>query len=494
MAIKQSMQSLTQGFRPYYHLGLRFLLRLLTIVALVLPLVLIPLFSLNPWTLAFCVIFSNRITRILGNAFGHAIYHPTKVTGRGAGEVAPKYTAKDVSVILPTVDPYNPCFKACLTSILGNKPAHLFVITVGQAKKDDCIAFLDQFRSGYPATQTHVSAVLSRPSKRHQIALAVPHITTSITVLADDHVFWATPNRFLRSILAPFCASPLIGAVAPKKVVRRPEEYRGSYSWRSIINYLACNYLERHNWELRASNALDGGVFVISGRTAAYRTDFLQEDNLMDKFVSEKFFFGMLGRNGGLGPDDNNFLTRELLKKGWKIKFQDTDDATIETTLGEWPTFRGQLVRWARTTVRSNPVMLRDVRFCWRHTWSYFMVYLPALYNFALLWDAMLLLTLVKSCETSPGSAAGKITTFVLLMLFSKTVKVMGHIDRHFEDLRLLPVQIVFGWVHSFVKLWALLTFWNGDWSGRDLDEKSCSKPGDAEDGGLATETMHKIG
>ncbi|KAF9772138.1 hypothetical protein IL306_010196 [Fusarium sp. DS 682] len=252
--------------------------------------------------------------------------------------------------------------------------------------------------------------------------------------------------------------------VATKKRVRRT--FPGVWSWPSIVNFIACNYLERHNWELRASNAIDGGVFVISGRTAVYRTDFLNDSNLLERFCHEKFFFGLFGGDG-LGPDDDNFLTREGMKKQWLVKFQDTEDATIETTLGEWPKFKNQLLRWARTTFRSNPVMLRDPDFISRYTWSYFMVYWAGLFNFAIIWDTLLIAIYVLNKKT--GGA--ELVLFLFFMFLTKVIKIIPHFLRYPEDFPLVVCQILFGYVHSFIKFWALLTFWDCGWSGRNLNE-----------------------
>lgn len=243
-------------------------------------------------------------------------------------------------MILPTVEPHGPDFEPCVLSILRSRPAHLFVVTVGSSLLEECKRVLAQLKALGPNTTVWVSA-LPVASKRKQVAHAVYRVTTPVTILVDDHVFWPSDD-FLAAILAPF-ENEDVGAVAPVKRVLRTTE--GKWSFNSILNFLACSYLQRHNWELRASNAIDGGVFVISGRTAAYRTHVLQTPGLLHRLCNESFFFGLFGGKEGLGPDDDNFLTREVMHQGLKIKFQDTKDATIVTTLGEWPKFRGQLVR-----------------------------------------------------------------------------------------------------------------------------------------------------
>lgn len=41
------------------------------------------------------------------------------------------YTARDVTVILPTVDPYGSDFEECIQSIRANNPAKLIIVTAG---------------------------------------------------------------------------------------------------------------------------------------------------------------------------------------------------------------------------------------------------------------------------------------------------------------------------------------------------------------------------
>ncbi|KPM40066.1 hypothetical protein AK830_g6499 [Neonectria ditissima] len=343
----------------------------------------------DTWNCVFWTLFTLRYIRLVGHIIGYWCYRPSEI------QPDPVLSCRDVTVILPTIDPTGPDFEECITSILANRPAVILVVTVGAELRGECQTVLEQL--GHEAEHTRIAVTaLPEPSKRRQIAHAMPKVDTDITILADDHVFWPSAN-FIPSVLAPF-ENANVGVVATKKHVRRTTP--GQWTWLSIVNFIACTYLQRHNWELRASNSIDGGVFVVSGRTAAYRTTLLNDEDVLRRFCNERFFFGLFGGGKGLGPDDDNFLTRDAMKKHWLIRFQDTEEATIETTLGEWPKFRRQLLRWARTTFRSNPVMLRDPSFLCRYPWSAFMVYWAGITNFALLWDVFMITALVKSNGT----------------------------------------------------------------------------------------------
>ncbi|KAK1580166.1 family 2 glycosyltransferase [Colletotrichum navitas] len=414
------------------------------------------------WTSAFTFLFFLRYTRLIINIWGSWRYKAAPLSRH------PTWGRRDVTVILPTIDVDSPKFDECILSILENRPAAVLIVTVGAKMRAQSEAAARAYRREYPSTEIGVSAIL-HPSKRRQIAHAVAHVRTEFTVLADDHVFW--PSRdFIPAALAPF-EDVNVGIVATHKRVRRTTP--GEWSISSIINLIGCLYLLRHNWELRASNAIDGGVFVVSGRTAVYRTRLLRSSGLMHRYCNEHFFFGLFGGKEGLGPDDDNFLTREAYRHGWDIKFQDTKDCTIETTLGDESAakFRGQLVRWARTTFRSNPCMLRRVSdfSTWRMPFTYFAVYGAALFNFALLWDAALILSLARS-TWSNGLFSVSVFKLVLWILWSKTIKLWPHILRYPADIPLLTCQLIFAYVHSFIKLWACITFYDCAWLGRNLN------------------------
>lgn len=285
-------------------------------------------------------------------------------------------------------------------------------------------------------------------------------------MLCDDHVFW--PRNFLPSILAPF-EDPNVGCVGTRKRVRRTVS---NFSLAGFWNLLGCLYLERHNFEIAATNAIDGGVFVISGRTSAHRTEILQPQSFRNGFLNDYILFGLIGP---LNADDDNFITRWMVNHGWKLKIQYSEDACIETTLGEYPKFLSQCMRWARTTWRSNPLSLLSRRTWTTQPWSIYAVFLTSFINFALFYDIALLTTLriylTDPASSRPVTPVTGLLTLCLWILCSKLVKPWPHFRRHPRDLAYLPGYILFGYFHSLLKLWALLTFWNVAWGSRPLGE-----------------------
>ncbi|KAK6381608.1 hypothetical protein LTS17_004667 [Exophiala oligosperma] len=373
-------------------------------------------------------------------------------------------TERDVTVIIPTVEPTNYDFQECLSSVLMNGPATVHIVTVGPELHRQTCGIVRPFVPRYPSTNIKVSCTM-QANKRKQIAHVLPHVQTALTVLVDDHVFWPS-GHFLSTTVAPF-ENPAVGAVGTNKRVRRHDL---PFGLASFFNVLGALYLERHNFEIRATNALDGGVFVISGRTCAYRTQILQSPEFLRGYLHETFFFG---RFGPLNADDDNYITRAVVKAGWKIKIQYNAEAMIETTVGTYPKFLSQCLRWARTTWRSNPASLRSWTVWRTQPWCVYAVYLTSMVNFALFYDAVLFWTLSRSDFVVGSGGRHNNAAYAVLggwILATKMVKLVSYFLRHPWDLVYLPGTLGFAYFHSLIKLYALCTFWVTAWGGRDLD------------------------
>ena len=257
--------------------------------------------------------------------------------------------------------------------------------------------------------------------------------------------------------------------------------------WANLWNMLGCLYLERHNFELAATNIIDGGVFVISGRTSAHRSKLLKKQAFIDGFKNEILSFYCLGSVGPLNADDDNFITRWMVEHGWKIRFQYSEQACIETTLGEFPKFIFQCNRWARTTWRSNPRSLFSIQTWKTQPWCIYAVYLSSLVNFALITDVALVYipwsNLTHAANPRFCGIPVGIWSLCLWILGTKLVKTWPHFRRYPGDVVYLPGAILFGWFHSFIKLYALITFWDIHWGSRPLDDSNVGGAGPNNNG-----------
>lgn len=400
-------------------------------------------------TVAFWSLFCFRYFRLAVNIVSYLKYKPSPIPA------SPSYTSRDVTILIPTVE-NDDAFLTCARSICANNPAQLFVITVGQEMRDAIHNSLQHLRTDFPEVDVQVHYT-EGANKRRQLDAVIPLIRTQLTSMVDATVVWGP--RFLTSALAPL-EDPNICLVGTNKRVRRT---RGAGLVASVWNFIGCLYLERHNFEVRAQNAISGEAFVISGRTNVIRTVVIQDPDFRVGFVNERFFLGM---GGPLAADDDNFIVRWVLKRGGVIKFQYDDDSRIDIApIGEFPRFLSQCVRWARTTWRSNPAALKIPHVWINQPYSVYSIYLASFFNFALLVDPLL----VYLCYVSSTNWTS-ICLLVVWIVCSKMVKLITYFWREPRDLMFFPLYVLFAYFHSLIKLWALLTFWDLAWSGRQLD------------------------
>lgn len=136
--------------------------------------------------------------------------------------------------------------------------------------------------------------------------------------------------------------------------------------------------------------------------------------------------------------------------------------------------YQKKCLRWTRTSWRSNLVSLFVERRVWTvQPWSTYAIYLSSLVNFALFYNGLMLWTLHQALRDDDGWSVmigGKhkvMATLVCWILATKLTKSMPHFWLHPRDLVFLPCYIAFGYYHSLLKLWALLTMGEIAWGTR---------------------------
>jgi hypothetical protein len=404
----------------------------------------------------------------------------------------------DCTVIIATVGPdNNAVFEDMVSGFLFNQPVRLIFSATSEnaAKKIEEVLLqikiaLAHENSTYQkaknlgvmvATKLDIlNADISnkRPQDVHAFK-ALPVAPTSITVLADDTAIW--PPRFLKGALPAF-ADAKVGFVGTKKWLKCQEctcAPRKTWLTNTWMNYLAgfwntigALYLIRHNFEIQATNAADGGIFCVSARTCIIIVPDFQ------KIFLTEFIFRLGSYYRGIGPlvaDDDNFLTRHTINNGWDIKVQCTDDTTITTPLGVYLKLVSQCLRWSCTTSRQNPLTLFVNRtIWWKWPVTVWTTYFPWMLNFVLIWDPVMVYLLVNT-ELYAGSAhrGMLLGALVAWIYMSKLVKTVPWFWEHTADFWMyffpLPMVPLFMYAHSLLKFWTLLTFWDLSWAGRKL-------------------------
>ncbi|KAK0665097.1 hypothetical protein DIS24_g60 [Lasiodiplodia hormozganensis] len=401
----------------------------------------------SSWLCLFVILFLFRYVRLVVHIIAYNSFKAKPVLEN------PTFTAKDVTVIMPTVEPRGEAFEECIHRVVANGPAKVLVVTVGHENIGDATEYCKAL------SPSILVLSVPAPSKREQVKRAIPEIETAITVLCDDTVFW--PETFLTHVLAPF-EDGRVGIVGTCKRVRRA---LGRFGLADFWNLCGVMRLERTNFDLASTNAVDGGVSCVSGRTCAVRSCILQEPAFQEEFTSEYIFWK---RFGPLNAGDDKWMTRWVMKRGWTVFHQSCPEVRIETILGVkggGARFRGQCLRWARSSARDNPKMIFRDGLWRRYPWTAYAVLATSIVNYAMLYDPLLVYTLHKAMG-GPDSRP-LLLLLVLWILATKFVRPASHYWRHPGDLVYAPFIILFGYYHSWIKLHALMTCWDISWGTR---------------------------
>jgi hypothetical protein len=110
-------------------------------------------------------------------------------------------------------------------------------------------------------------------------------------------------------------------------------------------------------------------------------------------------------------------------------------------------------------------------RTAWRFPYGLYAIYLHSFVQFSLFADATMLFTLTQTnWYKDAWSPPFVLVVFILLVVVGKIAKLVPYLKRNPSHIKFFPFYILFAYFHSFLRLWALLTFWDCSWSGRNLD------------------------
>ncbi|KAK3938919.1 Hyaluronan synthase [Diplogelasinospora grovesii] len=416
------------------------------------------LWSASFWAVFHTILWLHRYVRLIVHCISHWRYKSIPKKNN------PKYTSEDVTVIIPTIHNVFSELLPSLESIVACKPAKLILVTTWN-KNEALERVAAKLRSPDRKSPTVIEVLhVDKANKRLQVcrALEDDHVQTPITVMADDDVTW--PSTLMPWLLAPF-EDERMGGVGTCQRVKRVS---GDLTTR-IFNWLGAAYIERRNFEISATHNIDGGTSCMSGRTGAYRTEILKSYGFLEGFKQEKW-----GRYI-LNADDDNFVTRWLVANQWKTWIQYELECEIETTLENSTKFLYQCSRWARSNWRSNWTSLVHERYViTQQPWCTYALHMATFTSLAFLFDPLILYSCWLATENwQPTNRHALLAAEIIFMFsFTKVVKLMGLFRRNPKDIIYLPVSILFGYFHGFIKLYALFTLKETSWGSRaDGDE-----------------------
>lgn len=191
--------------------------------------------------LTFAATFAAKYTKTIVGIHTYRTFKPRPVSKN------PKYTSRDVSVIIPTTFSEPKKLKECVQGILQSNPRKVLIVCPNEHVLE-CKTLLRE----EDWIQVTVLGV-PKLNKRIQILKALEYATTDIIVLADDDVFW--PNGDYINLLLAIFEDDRVGAGGTRQRVRREKHL-------SMLNFLGIGYLERRTW----NNATTNGKLSLESR------------------------------------------------------------------------------------------------------------------------------------------------------------------------------------------------------------------------------------
>jgi hypothetical protein len=129
-------------------------------------------FSLNKWTQSFIILFLFRYTRLVVNTISFLTYKATPIPTRPR---TPTQLPKDVTVIIPTVEPSGDDFEKCINSIMKNNPARIMIVTAGIGKDVEARNVCRSYNNSSAFGLFHCKV----PNKRTQVCEAMKKVGPS---------------------------------------------------------------------------------------------------------------------------------------------------------------------------------------------------------------------------------------------------------------------------------------------------------------------------
>lgn len=413
--------------------------------------------SLNKYLWLFIATFALRYVRVLSNIVGNVLYRPSRIPPK------PKYTASDVTVMVATMGLNSELLHRVVKSILLHSITRLIIVTDGPNFDDDC----NSFRQAISDSRVLLLHCETK-QRRHKTALALAHVHTSLIILQDNKSTWPTSPNFLPLMTAPF-EDPKMGAVTPA-IEAYHHHHRNPV--KAFYNFLGMTYLLRRCHEYKACNAIDGGLSTLPGRFGLFRTSIYASESFQKAYLNEYCWVPFCGYRGPLDADDDKFHTRWLIEHGWKMKIQALPETTLMTENGAVDRYFSQILRWTRTTWRSNPKELSRTKVWRRHPFTAVTLFLW-MTRMSLLHEGFMFYLLHlshggdDSLKESQSFAwqAGLLASWILALKFNK---ISRHFMKYPRDLVFFFPYVLFGWYCSLVKIWAAFTCWDIAWEATE--------------------------
>ena len=249
---------------------------------------------------------------------------------------------RDLPVITVVIPAYNegrqilPTVRSVMNSCY---PAEkMQVICVDDGSQDDTWEWMKTVKKEFP-WRVHLIRQPFNRGKRHALmaGFAQAKGQVYVTIDSDSEVLPDT----LRHLVSPLVSDPRVGGVAGNVRVLNLAEG-------AIPKMMEVSFTSAFDF-IRSGQSVYGGVFCTPGALSAYQSDVITPH--LSNWSHQTF----MGRPAAIGED--RALTNLILGCGYRVVYQ--REAVVLTKIP--CTFKGlrrMLLRWARSNVRENLVML----------------------------------------------------------------------------------------------------------------------------------------
>lgn len=371
--------------------------------------------------------------------------------------------AKDVTVVVAVYQPPDGFYET-IKSIYENNPYEILIIadvTCANKTEEICKSF----------DQNIVKVIAEeKPGKRAALVTGIKASKTKITCLVDDDIIWCP--TVIQNMILPF-RYPIIGGVG----IRQNAFIRSRFDLLDILNNmrLSVRYLD-----IKATTVVDKGCVCISGRTACYRTSVIQNEEMYESFMNEKFL--CLNVLSG----DDKFLTRYVIKNGYKTYHQLLHDCELSTPFEKGMRLFKQFIRWSRNTWRSDFNCLFVERKIWRNNpytaiLMFDKMFVPFFQIGGLVYTIVLCFThnsLLPSFLSGSGENSNTVFDYqlfvgYLIWLFvSRCIRLFYYLWEYPWHIFMIPLFIVFQYFQALIRLYALVTLYERGWGTRKINVK----------------------
>jgi len=212
------------------------------------------------------------------------------------------------------------------------------VICVDDGSQDDTWQWMETAKKEFPLRVRLIRQPFNR-GKRHALMAGFAHAKGQVyvTIDSDSEVLPDT----LRHLVSPLASDPRVGGVAGNvRVLNLAEGY--------IPKMMEVSFVSGFDF-IRSGQSVYGGVFCTPGALSAYRKDVITPH--LSNWSNQTF----MGHPAAIGED--RALTNLILGCGYRVVYQ--RKAVVLTKIPSTFTgLRRMLLRWARSNVRENLVMI----------------------------------------------------------------------------------------------------------------------------------------